>query len=339
MTLAVGASAAVAQQGPSAATTSTAASAAATKTGHRKSPARRLSPSAKTSRPKKERAETVHAAKPAAPEPVAANTTPLPSEETVEAFLKRTFGQDPSITWRVLDISPSEVPNIAHVTISIGADNRVSNLYITPDGNYAITGEIIPFGADPFANNRRKLEAANGPTRGAESPAIEIVEFSDLQCPHCKAAQPVIDKLMEDFPQVQLRFQNFPLQMHPWARKAALTGQCIGEQSQPAFWKYIQGVYDAQSFITEDNADQKLADLAQQSGADPAKLAACEKSLTASKAVDDSVDLGKSLGVTGTPSVFINGRKFGGIKEIPYDALKGLVNFEIEQSKQTAKKP
>ena len=80
---------------------------------------------------------------------------------------------------------------------------------------------------------------------------------------------------MADEKNVRLVFQNFPLQSHDWAAKAAYYGDCIGRASPDAFWKYVASVYDAQKDITASNADEKLTALAEQAGAKGADTASC----------------------------------------------------------------
>ena len=114
-----------------------------------------------------------------------------------------------------------------------------------------------------------------GEVRGNAAAPVTIVEFRDLQCPYCKSAQPIIDKLLQEKPNTRLVFQPFPLPMHKWALKAASYGECIGEQSPAMFWKFVQGVYDAQESVNETNADDKLKTIANAAGADGAKAAVC----------------------------------------------------------------
>ena len=128
----------------------------------------------------------------------------------------------------------------------------------------------------------------NGPSRGPADAPVTVVEFSDLQCPHCKEAQPTIDKLMAEEKNARLVFQNFPLPSHDWAAKAAYYGDCIGRTSPDAFWKYVASVYDAQKDITASNADEKLTALAEQAGAKGADTAACA-------AKPETVDPGAAL--------------------------------------------
>jgi len=157
---------------------------------------------------------------------------------------------------------------------------------------------------------------------------VTIVEFSDLECPHCKNAQPIIEKLMSDFPQARLVFQQFPIEAsHPWAFKAATWAQCIGRENNAAFWKFVNGIYDDQLSIDPQNADAKLKEHATAAGADAARAATCAAGPVAAKEVRDSLELGRTVGVGGTPTVFLNGRKIAGITTLPYETLKELAEF------------
>src|SRR5579859_1164666 len=200
----------------------------------------------------------------------------LPSKDEVDAALKRTFGYDPSITWEIYDIRPSVMPGMPEVLVSVNKQPP-SHIYLSPDRENAIIGNLIPFGSNPFAPARAKLQAADGPAKGPQTPAIYIIEFSDLQCPHCKAAQPVMEKLAADFPQVRYVFQQFPLpaSMHPWALKAAEYADCVSRLSPSAFWKYIDSIFENQGSIAAATAEDKLKELAGTAGLDAAKISAC----------------------------------------------------------------
>lgn len=257
----------------------------------------------------------------------------LPSKEEIETGLKRTFGYDPAITWTIYDIRPAAIPGLVDVLVSMNKQNPV-HLYVSPNTPYAVAGEMIPFGPNPYAPEREKLKAADGPTQGAAKPVIEIVEFSDLECPHCKKAAPILDKLVTDFPQVQLTFQQFPLPatMHPWALKAAEYADCAAQQKKDAFWKYIDSIFENQGSIAAATADDKLKELATAAGLDATKLAACAAEPDTETRVNKSLKFGQSLDVNQTPTVFINGRRVLGIGDIPYEQLKTLVQFEIDHA-------
>jgi len=265
--------------------------------------------------------------------PPAAQPSLLPGQANVEAALKRTLGYDKGVSWQIIDIRPSVISGVADVVISINKQ-APQHLYLSAETQNAIIGEMIPFGANPFESARAKLEPADGPARGPEKPAISVVEFSDLECPHCKAAQPIIDKLVGDFPQIRFVFQQFPLpaSLHPWAMKAALYSDCAGKTSNDGFWKYINSIFENQGGIALATADDKLKELATAAGFDAAKISACAASPEADARVKKSMELGASLEVNSTPTVFINGRRVQSIANIPYDQLKLLVQFEVEHA-------
>ena len=258
----------------------------------------------------------------------------LPSEETVNSFLKQTFGYDSTVTWKIASIKPSIAEGLAEVDVvlSNAQGQSPTTLYITPDGKHALTGEILPFGAKPYAPAHEiLLKGATGASRGPEKSAVTIVEFSDLQCPHCKDAQPIIDKLLTEEPNARFVFQNFPLPMHNWAAKAAHYADCVGRSSKDAVWKFIQGTFDQQANITESNADEKLTAIADAAGVKGADIAVCAAKSDTKARVDQSVALGQSVGVTGTPTLYINGRRIGNVVGLPPDVLKGLVEFAAKQ--------
>jgi len=261
------------------------------------------------------------------------STSDLPSEQEVEDALKRTFGYDPAISWQVYDIRKSEIPGLAEILVSINK-NAPNHIYYLQSAQSAIIGNLIPFGPNPFAPVRAKLQAADGPSRGPNTPVINIVEFSDLECPHCKLAQPVLEKLAADFPQVRYTFQQFPLPatLHPWAMKAAEYADCAAQTNKDAFWKYIDSIFENQGGIALATADDKLKELATGAGLDAEKIAACAATPATEARVKKSMDLGHSLEVNETPLVFINGRRVSSVANIPYEQLKALVQFEIDHA-------
>jgi protein-disulfide isomerase len=276
---------------------------------------------------------------PAAPSDSA--TAALPSEDTVNAFMHDMMGYDPSITWKIDDIRPSDAAGLAEVTVVVGnaQGSQLNKFYVTADGKHAVMGQIIPFGEHPFADAAQTLNAGlNGPSRGPATAPVTVVEFSDLQCPHCKAAHPILDKLLAEDTNVRLVYQNFPLPGHDWADMAAGYADCIGRKSGPNsndnFWKFVSAVFDAQSGITAANAAEKLTALADQSGEKGTEIAACAASPDTTARVQHSIALGKSVGVNATPTVFINGRTISSLASVPFDTLKQLVDFAATDGKQ-----
>lgn len=272
----------------------------------------------------------------AAGQPASAAAVNLPSEATVDSFLQQTFGHDPQVSWKISGIKPSVAPGLAEVDIVMATPQgpQGSRFYVTPDGEHAVVGDIIPFGAKPFDPVKKKLEKGiSGPSRGPKDAAVTIVEFGDLQCPACKAAQPAIEGLIAVEPNARFVFQSFPLEMHNWAAKGAAYADCVGQASNDAFWKFIAKTYQAQGDITAENADEKLTALADVAGVKGADIAVCAGTPVTQAHVDASVALGKSVNVTGTPTLFINGRSIGNVGQVPADTLKSLVDFAAKQGK------
>jgi protein-disulfide isomerase len=253
----------------------------------------------------------------------------LPSEEVVNAFMQQTLGYDSAISWKITGIKPAAAEGLAEVDVTVSSPqgSQGQKFYVTSDSTHAIIGEILPFGAHPFDAVRDQLkEGINGPSRGPDAAPVTVVEFSDLQCPHCKEAQPTLDRLAAEDKNARVVFQNFPLPMHDWAMKAATYADCVGRSSSDAFWKFVESIYGAQSDITAANADEKLTGFADAAGVKGSDMAACAAKPETTTRVQHSLDLGKALDVNSTPTIFINGRKLsaGGL---PYDVLQKLVDF------------
>src|ERR1019366_6360704 len=267
------------------------------------------------------------------PAAAAGPTTALPSEATVDGFLKQMFGWNQDLTWKVAEIKPSEAPGLAEVTAVFNTPQgqQIFRLFVTPDQKFALTGDIVPFGADPFAAARTDLKAANGPVHGATDAAVTIVEFGDLECPACKAAQPNMTKLMEAEPKAKLIFQNYPLEaIHKWSFMGAKYVDCVGRESNDAVWKFISTVYEHQGEITPDTAEAMLKGYMKDAGADTAAVAARVAKPETEKRVRESEALGTKLGVTSTPTFFINGRKVVGFgNNTPYDVVKSMVEYNL----------
>ncbi len=263
-------------------------------------------------------------------------TVNLPSEETVNSFMQQTFGYEQNVSWKISSIKPAPVPGLAQVDVILASPQgqQISRFYVSADGEHALVGEIIPFGAKPFQAAKTVLDKGmNGPGRGPKNAPVTIVEFGDLQCPACKAAQPAIEALVAAEPNARFVFQSFPLEMHNWAAKGAAYADCVAQASNEAFWKFVSKTYETQGDITAENADEKLTALADASGVKGTDIAVCATTPVPKMHIDASVALGKAVNVTGTPTLFINGRSIGNVSQVPADALKGLVDFAAKQGK------
>ena len=281
----------------------------------------------------------------------AQSATSGPSMELAQAYFKRLFGYDPAIDVKVLNIGPSPIAELSEVSIVfITPEGQQSGKwYVSKDLQHVIAGgEVLPFGTDPFAAERTKLaNSVFGPTKGPADSKMLIVEFADLECPACKEAAPMMEKMRNDFPQARFVFQSFPLPQHPWAVKASSYLDCIASGNQDQAFAFIDAVFthqkeiedavrktDASGKTTVDDAavTERLRQYTALAGADSAKVEACAATPETSERITRSQLLGKAVGVNSTPTLFLNGRRVGGPRADQYDALKGVVSYEAEQA-------
>lgn len=262
-------------------------------------------------------------------------TATSPSQATVESFLHSMWGLDENREWRIAGIQPAAAPGFVRVEVYV-ADKRqptrvgTATFLITPDGKHAVAGDLLPFGANPFADTRTLLQQqADGPARGAASKDLELVEFADLQCPGCKAAQSTMDQIGKDFPQAHIVYQNLPLVgVHPFAMQAAEVGNCVRQaKGDPAFFVFAQKVYDTQADLTTEKADTTLRAAVTAAGADPAAVMACAAQPATKAAVEASMKLAAGLGIVGTPTLSVNGRLVP-LSQVPYPVLKKVIVYQ-----------
>ncbi len=262
-------------------------------------------------------------------------TATNPTQQTVDSFLHSVWGVDENRQWRVASIQPASSPEFVKVEVYV-ADKRqparIGNytFLVTPDGKHAVAGDLTPFGANPFRETRATLQGrADGPARGASGKDLELVEFADLQCPSCKAAQSTMDQLLKDFPQARIVYQNLPLPgVHPFAIQAAEVGNCVRQaKGDPAFFVYAQKVYDTQNDLTTEKGDATLRAAVTATGADPASVMACASLPATRAAVDASAKLAADLGISATPTLAVNGRLLP-LSQLPYAALKKIIVYQ-----------
>jgi protein-disulfide isomerase len=279
------------------------------------------------------------AAAPVFPKPDPENfTAATPTKETVNAFLDASWGYDSSRFWQVQAILKTPVEGISKVVILVGDKEGKGKpagvqFFVLPGGKYLMAqDEIIPFGEHPYAENRAVVrQRADGPYRGSALKDLEIVEFADFQCPHCKEAQANLDKLAVDFPKARIVFETFPLErIHPEAKLAAAYGVCVARQGySDAFFTFAAAVFEGQEGLeTADGATLTLNSAASKAGQDPAKIAACAASPATDAAVEAQVKLARDLNINQTPMLMVNGRQIPA--NAPYETIKKIIEFQAK---------
>ena len=265
-------------------------------------------------------------------------TADSPTTVEVDAFLKAIWGYDENRSWKVAAILKTPAPGVAKVVVFVAEAGqagapKTTVFFTTPDGKHAIADQVIDFGVKPFAANRKLLQdRAHGAAQGAQSTDLLLVEFADLQCPHCRDAQETMAKLATDFPQARIVYENFPIaEIHPFAFRAAAEGECVRKaKGDAAFFTYAQAVYSHQEALTAESAGATLAAAVTAAGGDPKAAAACAETPAARQDVEASIQVGKDVGVDSTPLLFVNGHGLP-VTSLPYETLKKIIAFQAGQ--------
>ncbi|KAA0255601.1 MAG: thioredoxin [Acidobacteria bacterium] len=164
---------------------------------------------------------------------------------------------------------------------------------------------------------------ADGPSRGDAGAPVTIVEFSDYECGFCAGAEGTLRRVLDAYPgRVRLVHQAFPLStIHPRAQKAAEAALCAGEQGR--YWEMHESIFARQAAIGVDDLKARARGFA----LDAARFDACLDSGRTAALVDASRRLGESVGVTSTPTFFVNGRPLTGAQ--PFERFQELVDHEL----------
>ena len=169
------------------------------------------------------------------------------------------------------------------------------------------------------------------PSRGPKDAPVTIVEFSDFQCPFCKRAHAMVEEVMKAYPEkVRLVFRDYPLAFHPQATPAAEAAHCAGEQGK--YWDYANHLMTVEGTLQVDDLKKRATDL----GLDAAAFQTCIDGTNHEDTIKASFDEGNSLGVTGTPTFFINGRMLVGAR--PIEEIKAMIDEEIDRSSRKTMK-
>lgn len=158
---------------------------------------------------------------------------------------------------------------------------------------------------------------------GDTSAKVTIVEFSDFQCPYCKVAAPIAKKIVDDNQgKVKLIFRQFPLtSIHQYAGFAAQVTEAVSAQNKDYFWKLHDLLFENQSSFSED----EILNLAAQAGANKDQVKSAIDSGKYSDIIKQDYQAGQNIGVQGTPTFYVNGRK------ADYSNLGDIVAQELKK--------
>jgi len=184
---------------------------------------------------------------------------------------------------------------------------------------------------DPSANKRPDpqkiydIEVGDAPVRGVESAKVTIVEWADFQCPFCVRVNPTLEQIGKEYgDKVRFVFKHLPLSMHSKARAAHQSAEAAHRQGK--FWEMHDRIFAS----PKDLSPETYLRYAGEIGLDIDQYNSDLASSSVRKVVDDDLALARELGVSGTPSFFINGRFLSGAQ--PYGSFARVIDEELAKN-------
>ncbi len=162
--------------------------------------------------------------------------------------------------------------------------------------------------------------------RGNAKAAVEVIEFSDFQCPFCLRAHPTVEQVLKTYgDKIKFVYRHYPLQNHPAARPAAEASACAEVQGK--FWEYHDRLFANPTKLSDADLKAHAAAL----GLDTTKFNVCVDNHQQKPGVDADMAAAEAVGVTGTPAFFINGRAIEGAQ--PFESFKRVIDEELARAK------
>ncbi len=161
------------------------------------------------------------------------------------------------------------------------------------------------------------------PSHGSASAPVQLVVYSDYQCPYCARVEPALEQIKKTYGErVRIVFRDYPLTaIHPRAVDAAKAAHCANEQGR--FWDYHRRLFAEQNRM----ADSDLLQHATELSLDTARFTACTSGARVAAIVRDNTASGDRLGVSATPAFFVNGRFMAGAQ--PFEAFQRVIDEEL----------
>lgn len=214
---------------------------------------------------------------------------------------------------------------------------RGEELVKLPDGQVekeAAQEVVAPPEVEPEAvlgeDDRAEIEKGGAAVKGEKGAPVTIVEFSEYECPFCKRyVDETYSQIWDEYgDQIYYVFHDYPLPFHPHAQQTAEAARCAGDQE--GYWEMHDLLFaNRDKWAAESKIDETLSSYAAELNLDTAEFDTCLSSGKHTQAVKDDFELGKKVGVSGTPSFFINGQMLVGAQ--PFSAFKSLIDVELGQ--------
>lgn len=239
----------------------------------------------------------------------------------------------------------SEIPGYDSVSVNIeGGDGKPKEYKFLLSKDRATMLRVTKFDLtkDPYADLMSKIDVSGRPTRGAKSAKVVLVNFDDFECPYCsRMHETLFPEILKEYgDRVNIIYKDYPLaEIHPWAIHAAVDANCLAAQNADAYWDFADNVHANKKDVDNEktpaarfDAVDKMAMLqGQKHNVDVVKLQSCVKAQN-EDAVRASMKEADSLGVSATPTLFINGQKIDGA--VPIGELRAALDAALRDAGQ-----
>jgi protein-disulfide isomerase len=193
------------------------------------------------------------------------------------------------------------------ITASEGGQKKTGVVYVTRNHRTGVLGMMFPYRRD-FVE--QLISTKGQPTIGPSNAKVTVVEYADLQCPTCALFQKILENeiLPKYSSKVRFIFKDFLIPSHDWSRAAAIANDCAFQIAPSTFVNYRTLIFAAQGSINAENVHERLQQLGGEVGIDSGKLAPCIASEESLGRIQSDIQEAENVGVTGTPTLFVNGR-------------------------------
>ena len=273
----------------------------------------------------------------------AAQSAPSPdTAKAIERQVRAYYKLPPDVAVSIGPVKPSEFNNYDSVRLTFNKGTRKDeyDFLLSKDSKTLIKLTKLDLTKDPNAEVMKKMDVKGRPTRGNKDAKVVVVNYDDFECPFCsRMHQTLFPQIFKEYgDRVLFIYKDYPLaEIHPWATHAAVDANCLAAQNNDAYWDFADYLHGNQNVVNgAQGHDAQLALIdrsalmqGQQRNLDLAKLQACIKGQDDS-AIKASLHEGDSVGVTATPTLFVNGEEMDGA--LPIAELRTVLDRALTQA-------
>jgi len=273
-----------------------------------------------------------------------AQLAPAPSDliQKIERQVRATYSIPASVKITVGPLRPSDFANYDALTITMegGEKKQTYEFLLSKDGKTLARMTKLDLTKDPYVEAMKKIDLSGRPTRGSKDAKVVVVNFDDFECPFCsRMHQTLFPELLKEYgDRVEFVYKDYPLtEIHPWATHAAVDANCLAAQNNDAYWDFADHIHANQREVnSEKGRDAQFAALdrltleqGQKHNLDQSKLQACVKAQN-EEAVKTSMHEAEGVGVTATPTLFVNGQEMDGA--LPISEMRAALDSALAQA-------